>query len=372
MYKPKVFLSYDFFSPAFKAGGPIQSCTNLVQLLENDVDFFIYTTCYDLDGKKLNIKKNQWVEFEHKSRVFYADKNFQKYKIIYSLIKKSSADIIYIQGIFSLVYTIYPLMAAIFLKKKVIVAPRGMLQKGALALKSTKKKLYLAILRPFFKKKNISWHATDKVEKEDIEKYIGKGKKVDIISNIPRLSNKLTSNKKENDRLKLITISLIARKKNHILIINSLKNLKLNITYDIFGPIKESEYYYELKRAISNLPANIKVNFNGSITPQEVDLKLQSYDLFILPTFGENFGHAIFEALGNGIPICISKNTPWQNLGNAGYTLDLETSIWENTLLKLAHETNKQWLTRKESARTLACNFIESAHFREKYLDLFN
>ena len=37
-------------------------------------------------------------------------------------------------------------------------------------------------------------------------------------------------------------------------------------------------------------------------------------DLFLLPTGGENFGHAIFEALACGVPALISDQTPWRGL----------------------------------------------------------
>ena len=35
---------------------------------------------------------------------------------------------------------------------------------------------------------------------------------------------------------------------------------------------------------------------------------------FLLPTGGENFGHAIFEALSCGVPALISDRTPWRDL----------------------------------------------------------
>ena len=39
----------------------------------------------------------------------------------------------------------------------------------------------------------------------------------------------------------------------------------------------------------------------------------KSHCLF-LPSMFESFGHVIFEAFLNGLPVIISKNTPWNNL----------------------------------------------------------
>ena len=52
---------------------------------------------------------------------------------------------------------------------------------------------------------------------------------------------------------------------------------------------------------------------------------LAGYDLFLLPTRGENFGHAIFDALEVGLPVLISDQTPWRDLERigAGWSLPL-------------------------------------------------
>ena len=44
------------------------------------------------------------------------------------------------------------------------------------------------------------------------------------------------------------------------------------------------------------------------------------------PSKFESFGHVIFESLLNGLPVIISKNTPWQNLKEkkVGFDLSLD------------------------------------------------
>ena len=38
-----------------------------------------------------------------------------------------------------------------------------------------------------------------------------------------------------------------------------------------------------------------------------------------LPTFAENYGHSIVEALSVGTPMLISDNSPWKNLQEKGF-----------------------------------------------------
>ena len=45
--------------------------------------------------------------------------------------------------------------------------------------------------------------------------------------------------------------------------------------------------------------------------------------ILLLPTFGENFGHSIFESLINCCPVLISDQTPWKNLSKKGFGWDL-------------------------------------------------
>ena len=51
-----------------------------------------------------------------------------------------------------------------------------------------------------------------------------------------------------------------------------------------------------------------------------------SYDLFFLPTAGENFGHVILESLCSGTPVLISDTTPWRNLQDLGVGWDISLS----------------------------------------------
>jgi glycosyltransferase involved in cell wall biosynthesis len=66
--------------------------------------------------------------------------------------------------------------------------------------------------------------------------------------------------------------------------------------------------------------------------------ELAAHDLFFLPTRGENFGHAIYEALASGIPVLISDRTPWRNLESLGVGWDLPLNAPD----KFRHVIEKQ------------------------------
>ena len=60
--KPKILFFYDYFFPGYKAGGPVQSLTNLIGALQYDYSFSVITTAYDLLSNEPYpaINQNEW------------------------------------------------------------------------------------------------------------------------------------------------------------------------------------------------------------------------------------------------------------------------------------------------------------------------
>lgn len=92
--------------------------------------------------------------------------------------------------------------------------------------------------------------------------------------------------------------------------LGKLKN-KFQITLTICGNIEDENYKKQCEVLIED---NMVVHWEGGIAHEEIVNILQENHFLILPTFGENFGHAIFESFAAGRPVIISDQTPWQNL----------------------------------------------------------
>jgi glycosyltransferase involved in cell wall biosynthesis len=101
---------------------------------------------------------------------------------------------------------------------------------------------------------------------------------------------------------------------------------KGRITYDIYGPVYEQNYWNECQELIKKLPANVTVNYKGSLPGDQVLEKMKDYHFMFLPTTGENFGHTILESFMASTPIIISNKTPWQHLEQKqiGWSLPLD------------------------------------------------
>ena len=64
MGRRQILIGVDWFLPAFRAGGPIRSVANLVDLLmERDWVVWVLTGAYDLgDVEPLDVTTGQWIQ----------------------------------------------------------------------------------------------------------------------------------------------------------------------------------------------------------------------------------------------------------------------------------------------------------------------
>ena len=92
------------------------------------------------------------------------------------------------------------------------------------------------------------------------------------------------------------------------------------LVYTVNGDF-EREYYAKVKE----LGLEDLFIFTGALSDDE---KWEAYaraDLFVLPTYSENFGIVVAEALWAGVPVITTKGTPWKDLEGykCGYWIDI-------------------------------------------------
>jgi glycosyltransferase involved in cell wall biosynthesis len=79
------------------------------------------------------------------------------------------------------------------------------------------------------------------------------------------------------------------------------------------GPNQDGYADEVLARAAANGVAE-SVKYLGSVFGAEKDALYASSDVFVLPSFSENFGSVVVEALAQGVPVIATKGTPWGEL----------------------------------------------------------
>lgn len=378
MVKAKIMLFTDWYEPAFKAGGPVRSCVNFAAHMKEDYDIYIFTGDRDLGDTKAfsEIETNRWLE-KDSIRLFYASPGALNWENILVQIQKIKPDHIYLNNMYSRYFTIYPLLMNRLglIKAKVVLSPRGMLKSTAVQYKSGKKKLYFRLLKLLKIPRRIVFHATDAAEEADIKNLFGTDIIIKQVSNFPPQQCAFHPITKESGMLKLVFVGRVHPIKNLAFLLRCLKSITGNLTLTIVAAIEDAAYWAECRDLISNLPESTTVELKQDVPHHTIEQLINEHHLFVLPTLGENFGHAIFEALSAGRPVLISDQTPWRNLQelHAGWDLPLtdEKAFVQvlQEVIDMDDETFQQWST---GAWQYAKRFTESSNLEEKYKALFS
>lgn len=371
--KKKIFLLYPYYWPHYKAGGPVQSLYNLCAFFKSDFSFYLVSLDRDMDGSEPSseVHGDAWNTGPHGEQVFYSSRI--SWQLVKKLINEIRPDVVFINGIFNINTTLPALFYGKRIKSRIVISPRGMLQAWGLQRNKWVKKLFLILLRICLKKQE-SWHATDQQEKKDIHQYFGSKQVVFIASNIPRSlsSSHSVSFRDDRGKIKLVFLSLINPNKNLHLVIEAVNGYSSDFSLDIYGPVIDKGYWAMCEAKIAGSSA---ITYKGSILPWTVPSVIQYYHFFILPTQGENFGHAIFDALSAGVPVAISKNTPWLEIDNmgAGYYFEtISAPAIAAVLEKMVRLTPESYHHFRINSWKFASDYLNQKDYREEYAFLLD
>jgi glycosyltransferase involved in cell wall biosynthesis len=363
----KILIINEYFYPAFKGGGTITSLKNIYNLFEPESNIFIVLSS-DKDLNNSHLEKTELLP-----NVRYT----QNSKVIFELrrLPWNEIKIVYFNGLFSTFFFLIPLIYCRLFQREVmiIIAPRGSLQNGALQKSQKKKLAYLFITKKANLFNKVTWQATDHQEILDIRKFFPNA----LIKNVPNVT-KAPSNRLSKiafDRpLKLVFFSVIAEKKNLHLILEALNLITFPIIFDIYGPVKDKIYWSRCLKLIASLPINIKCIYHGAVNVEKFQSPFHQSHAFIMPTSGENFGHAIFQALAAGMPLIISKNTPWKDIVDlqVGWFVELESQDIKKAIEQLSFLNQNEFDNYRKNAYNLSLKYYESNDFKSQYQNLFH
>ena len=325
---PRITVFTRGYPPAHLMGGPPRSLFALVEALAADFRFAVITSAFDgpAAGPMRSVKPGQWSTFGH-TMVWYE----RRYRIsawrTATLLKETKPQLVYLNSFFDYRFTMLPLFISRIISRKtpLILAPRGELSAGALALKWRKKRVFITAFRMLGLHKAVTWHASTDQEKADIERVFGVGTRGHVAIN---LRTDVSVNGEEKDHVQrpgtdphsrsLVFFSRIAPVKNVATAIKAMALAKGGARLYIAGPIEDVRYWAECLKLIDNIGDPEMIKYVGTIPADRVISFLSRFDLFVFPTLGESFGHVVFESLAAGTPVIIGNNTPWHQIETVG------------------------------------------------------
>lgn len=328
--KKKVLILNTFYLPGFRSGGPTRSCANMVEELSDRFEFLVLCTDRDLGSQTPyeQVQINAWNPVGSAS-VYYAGPDALSLRCFDRFLRETAYDVLYLNGFFSY-FTTYALLLRRFgrlRETEVIVTSRGHFV-GDMKKKKLKKYSYLILAKVTGLYRNVLWHAASELEATSIRRFFPRAR-IFVAANLPeniRIREPVLS--KTPGELRLVFVSRISSKKNLFYALNVLQMIQGgHIIFDIYGPIGDATYWKQCEAVIENMPAHIAVNYRGEVPHEEVPHIFEQYHAFFFPTLGENYGHAIVEAMMSSCVCILSRGvTPWDEYLDA---LDLGAPLKE-------------------------------------------
>jgi glycosyltransferase involved in cell wall biosynthesis len=373
----KILLFADWYEPGFRAGGPIRSCVNFVRQMRDDYLIYVFTRDRDLGSETAypGISPDHWVTGGDQVMLFYCSPAKLTLGKIRSVLHEIDPDLIYLNSMFSRVFTIYPLLLSRS-RNQIVLSPRGMLRQSALRFKAAKKKIFLGLMRTGRISRRIQFHAVDDTERLDILKEFGSSARISQIPNFPgSMPDSPAPVQKRRGQLLLLFAGRIHPIKGLDFLLRVLQTVGAEVRLEIAGTLEDKHYWKQCQELISRLPVKVSVVYRGEMPGEELNQLIAAHHVFALPTQGENFGHAILEALSLGRPVLISDQTPWRGLREqrAGWDLPLNRPEQFSQAIEeaagLDQDSFNQW---SQGAWQYALNFRQSINIKAQYKILFS
>lgn len=307
------------------SGGPSRSVQGLVASLNAaGVEAWLMT---------LNKSDKPWVEGVTR---FENGGDFEE------VVQRVGPDIVHLHGIWSLALHRCEVICRRW-NVPYVIAPRGMLEPWSLQQKWLKKRIARFLYQDRDLKCAAALHATAESEAEQFRK-LGFENQI-IVSpngiNLPKEDINSTlqlqlETPTTHDIRRVLFVSRMHPKKGVAELVEAWGRLVVSrqssvvsgweceLVYTVSGEL-EKEYEAKVKARVNELGLEDQFIFTGALNDDEKWKAYARADLFVLPTYSENFGIVAAEALWAGVPVITTKGAPWSELEerHCGWWIDI-------------------------------------------------
>jgi len=349
--KQKMKVIHVISSIDFSTGGPARSATLLVGGINRSSNISIEL----FSGYSLNPVLDCF-NSPKKIVKFYKINIFGFFVGLSLSSKKNDVDVFHGNGIWQM-----PVhqMSVFAREKKVpyIISPRGMLEPWSLSQKRIKKKLAMFLYQRQDLALAACIHATSKMEATNI-RNLGFKNPIAVIPNGIVIEPFLERLGVKGDKKKVLFLSRIHPKKGIELLLEAWSKVDHSVRSSWFVEIignGDKGYVNQLKEQIVNSNLQHEISLLGPQFGEEKQNSFLSADLFVLPTYSENFGLVVAEAMAYGLPVITTKGTPWQELEdfNAGWWIDIGVEPLVNALSSAMTMKSEELVAMGDKGRML-------------------
>ena len=305
------------FHPAYSYGGPIRSTFELCRsAVELGGEVRVLTTDANGLDRVLDVDNNEEVQLPEGFRVRYCPRRL-RHSVSPTLLRLLPtyirwADVVHLTGVYN-----FPTFPTIFwgrlLNKPLIWSPRGALQRWEGSSRVGPKAVWDFLWYHTANRVELTMHVTSEQERREVSARFPRVQMAMIPNgvDVPVDLNRV----ERNGELRMLFIGRLDSKKG----IEAL--LKACGLVDSAPPWRLAiagwgapEYVAQLKEQIHALGLSGRVEMLGPVLSEAKKALFECSDVALVPSYTENFGIVVAEALAHGVPVIASKGTPWSRL----------------------------------------------------------
>ncbi|MFA6365068.1 MAG: glycosyltransferase [Candidatus Paceibacterota bacterium] len=341
------------YLPSINSRGVIDAIHFLnKELVRVGVEVSVYTTNLDGAGGVLDVPLGREVAIDG-VKVFYFESSFPKYwQYSYEMQKClantiATFDVVHITSVFLAQSTLGAYYARKF-KKPYIITPHGSLMKKPLSMNPFLKRLYVF----FLEKRNIQnavMHFTTEIERNEFLETGLRCVKTIVVPNafeakaVPEGVAKGAFRKKagvSNDIPIILFLGRLSKIKGIDTLIPAFADVlkkEPSAMLVLAGP-DDGGYVSEIKDLISLYKIEDNTYFTGMVDGIEKQQLFLDSTIFVAPSYSENFGMAIVEAMHYHLPVIVSEGvgiSPMIARGSAGMVIKKTREELVTAMLRL-------------------------------------
>lgn len=302
-----------------RLGGPSRSVPILARGLANKGILTTLLTC-KTEQMNVHLLDNSTVDL----KIIDANVNVKCFE---KDILDAKYDLIHLQNLWM---PLYHKMARIARKHNIpyIMTPRGCLEPWCMKQKRIKKLVAFHLYQKRDLQQAACILATSKMEADNI-RALGITSPIAIIPNGIDISEYKcrTSEDKTHVKKQILFLSRIHEKKGIEFLINAWEQLRAKYpTWNVvIAGNGEESYIHRLNEIIKSKSLRDCVEIIPPVFGEDKRRLYCESSLFVLPSYSENFGMVIAEAMSCGVPVITTNGTPWQELNEIklGWCIDL-------------------------------------------------
>jgi glycosyltransferase involved in cell wall biosynthesis len=219
-----------------------------------------------------------------------------------------------------------------------------------------------------------AFHATSQQEADEI-RALGLKQPIAVIPNgvmFPESSTDQADFPADRSRV-LLFLSRIHPKKGLLALLRAWKEVSPTDWQLVLAGPDENGHQKEVEQLAESLGISSQVSFPGNLNDLQKWDWYRRADVFVLPSYSENFGIVVAEALAAGLPVIATHGTPWAELParRIGWHVTHEIAALAAAITEATTMTDEDRQAMGTSARGWAHEAFGWAGVAEKMTDFY-